>query len=160
MKDQQRIVQLWPDAPADVGVFTHLELKFDLLDNKVTTETAAKDIHGEPYYKHILDTQSDSSISFTGTDVTSYRPPGTPTSPPTSVPQVPAAPVPTATVPTVPAASPTVPQTPWETQPIADPWAQYQEDVAWKNYEEAKKAAVEPEPWMKWAAEREAIANG
>ena len=90
MKDQQRIVQLWPDAPADIGVFTHLELTFDLLDNKVTTETAAKDIHGEPYYKHILDTNSDSSISFTGTDVTSYRPPGVPTGPPASVPSAPA----------------------------------------------------------------------
>ena len=75
MKDQQRIVQLWPGAPVETGAFTHLELTFDLLDDKVTTSTAAKDITGEPYYKHILDTKADSSISFTGTDVTSYRPP-------------------------------------------------------------------------------------
>ena len=86
MKDQQRIVQLWPDAPQDVGVFTHLELTFDLLDDKVTTATAAKDVRGEPYYKHILDTKQDSSISFTGTDVTSYRPHGVPSGPQINVP--------------------------------------------------------------------------
>lgn len=81
MKDQQRIAHLWPDAPADAAVFTHLELKFDLIDDKVTTETAAKDVQGEAYYKHILNTKTDSSISFTGTDVTSYRPPSASTNP-------------------------------------------------------------------------------
>ncbi len=59
----------------DLDLFSHLELTFDLHDNKVTTETAAKDIHGESYYKHILDTATDSAIAMTGTDITHYRPP-------------------------------------------------------------------------------------
>jgi len=30
MQDQQRIVQLWPTAPGDHEMFSHLELSFDL----------------------------------------------------------------------------------------------------------------------------------
>ena len=56
MKDQQHILELWPNAPVDSGLFTHLEMTFDLHENKVITETSAKDIHGEPYFKYILDT--------------------------------------------------------------------------------------------------------
>lgn len=37
MKDQQRIIQLWPDAPLDIDLFSHLELTFDLKGDKVTT---------------------------------------------------------------------------------------------------------------------------
>ena len=55
MKDQQRIVEVWPNAPGDIDMFSHLELTFDLHEGKVTTETAAKDINGEAYFKHVLD---------------------------------------------------------------------------------------------------------
>merc|ERR1712151_819300 len=81
MKDQQRIVHLWPNAPGNHEMFSHLELKFDLQEGKVTTETAAKDAKGDAYHKHVLDLTTDSSISFTGNDVTHYRPPGEPTIP-------------------------------------------------------------------------------
>jgi len=76
MQDQQRIVQLWPTAPGDHEMFSHLELSFDLQEGKVTTETAAKDASGEPYHKHVLDLATDSSISFTGSEVTHYKPAG------------------------------------------------------------------------------------
>ena len=75
MKDQKRIVQLWPNAQADTPIFSHLELKFDLDDGKVTTTTAAKDFQGNPLFKHVLDMETESSISFTGTDVTHYKVP-------------------------------------------------------------------------------------
>jgi hypothetical protein len=76
MKDQQRIVQLWPTAPGNHEMFSHLELSFDLAEGKVTTETAAKDASGEPYHKHVLDLATDSSISLTGSEVTHYKPAG------------------------------------------------------------------------------------
>ena len=91
MKDQKRIVQLWPNAQADTPIFSHLELKFDLDDGKVTTTTAAKDFQGNPLFKHVLDMETESSISFTGTDVTHYKVPTQAASP---EPQVTSNPVP------------------------------------------------------------------
>ena len=89
----------------DIDLFSHLELTFNLHDDKVTTSTAAKDIRGESYYKHILDTKTDSSIAFTGSDVTSYRYPGEASS--TQVPASPSAP----------------PVAVWESKEVQEPYA-------------------------------------
>ena len=51
LQDQKRIKQVWPDAPIETGVFSHMELNFDLYDGKVTVETAAKDTRGDAYYQ-------------------------------------------------------------------------------------------------------------
>lgn len=121
MKDQQRIVQLWPNAPGNHEMFSHLELKFNLNEGKVTTETAAKDAKGDAYHKHVLDLATDSSLSFTGKEVTAYRPPEGPTIPieggvmpaiqPSAAPAQPAvAPAPVQPAPAQPAAAPVQPQ--------------------------------------------------
>ena len=46
---------LWPDAPLkDAEMFTHLNIEFDLGAGLIEIETAAKDIHGEPFYTYEL----------------------------------------------------------------------------------------------------------
>ena len=45
---------MFPTAPdSDKALFEHLNLALDLHNNKVTVETAAKDNHGDPYYKYV-----------------------------------------------------------------------------------------------------------
>ena len=55
LADQERLKALWPDAPTHMDLFSHLKFHFDLVDGKVATETAAKDVQGEPYYWHVFD---------------------------------------------------------------------------------------------------------
>ena len=40
---------------ADKEMFSHLNFKLDLANNKVVAETAAKDFHGKPLYQHDFD---------------------------------------------------------------------------------------------------------
>ena len=60
---------MWPDARLkDKEMFTHLNLEFDLNNNKVTAETAAKDYHGVPIYQYIYDTREQSAVEITNID--------------------------------------------------------------------------------------------
>lgn len=62
LKDQQQIKRLWPSAPTDIDLFSHLRMDIDLHDGLVTTETAAKDIHGLPYYQYIFDLKTPAIV--------------------------------------------------------------------------------------------------
>ena len=44
---------LWKDAPAsDAPLFDFIEMDFNLHDDVITAETAAKDHHGKPIYSY------------------------------------------------------------------------------------------------------------
>ena len=124
-------------------MFSHLELSFDLAEGKVTTETAAKDAQGEAYHKHVLDLATDSSISFTGTEVTGYRPAGEQLAPiaPTAAPvQTAPAPVQTAPAP-VQQVAPAPAPTPAPAQPEygAYDWTNPDE---WKKFLKPEELAI------------------
>ena len=55
LQDRQRIEAMWPGAPVDADLFAHLEMDIDLQHGTVTTETAARDIRGDPLYAHLFD---------------------------------------------------------------------------------------------------------
>ena len=60
---------MWPDARIkDKEMFTHLNLEFDLNNNKIVAETAAKDYHGVPIYQYIYNTEEKSAIEITNID--------------------------------------------------------------------------------------------
>jgi len=51
LREENSLSQMWPDALiADREMFSHLNLNFDLTNDKVTVETAAKDYHGQAHY--------------------------------------------------------------------------------------------------------------
>ena len=139
-------------------MFSHLELTFDLHEGKVTTETAAKDAHGEPYHKHVLDLKTDASLSFTGTEVTAYRPSGQEVVPvaPTAPVQVAPTPMtaqPVHTAQPVQPAAPAYDETnPYEFLKYREPGAPYVDVYDWRNPDEWKK-------YLKPAAPEAAVAN-
>jgi len=49
-------------------MFTHLNIEFDLNDDKITAETAAKDYHGVPHYQYVYNTSDKSAIEITNTE--------------------------------------------------------------------------------------------
>ena len=60
---------MWPDARIkDKEMFTHLNLEFDLNNNKITAETAAKDYHGVPIYQYIYNSDEKMAIEITTLD--------------------------------------------------------------------------------------------
>ena len=60
---------MWPDARIkDKEMFTHLNLEFDLNNNKITAETAAKDYHGVPIYQYIYNSDEKMAIEITNLD--------------------------------------------------------------------------------------------
>ena len=49
--DIKRIKEVWPDAPTShLDMFQHLKFDFDLMENRVTTYTSARDVDGTPIY--------------------------------------------------------------------------------------------------------------
>lgn len=60
---------MWPDARfKDHEMFSHLNLSFDLVNDKVTVETAAKDYHGQAHYQYIYDTDYHTAVEVTNID--------------------------------------------------------------------------------------------
>ena len=108
-----------------MDLFSHLKFQFDLVDGKVSTETAAKDIQGEPYYWHVFDLKDGAQVGIASTAVAATVPtppaPATAPKPPTS------APTPPTTVPAPPVAKPapptSVPTSPPTTKPLPNPVA-------------------------------------
>ena len=51
LQDEEEMEKMFPFARlSDKEMFTHLNLEFDLNNEKITAETAAKDYHGVPMY--------------------------------------------------------------------------------------------------------------
>ena len=51
LQDESQIENMFPDVgKEDKEMFTHLNLEFDISNEKITAETAAKDYHGVPLY--------------------------------------------------------------------------------------------------------------
>ena len=82
-----------------MDLFSHLKFTFDLDDGKVSTETAARGVNGEPYYWHVFDLKDAAQVGVASTAVegpaTVPTQPITALTPPTTVP-APPMPVPTA----------------------------------------------------------------
>lgn len=69
LKDQDHTAAMWPDARLkDREMFSHLNLSFDLSNDKVTVETAAKDYHGQAHYQYIYDTDYNTAVEVTNID--------------------------------------------------------------------------------------------
>ena len=52
LKDKRVISQIWSDyETVDNEVFSHLHVKFNMEDDQVTIQTAAKDVNGAPVKK-------------------------------------------------------------------------------------------------------------
>jgi len=57
---------MWPDARLkDREMFQHLRLGFDLAEDRITVETAAKDYHGVPIYQFVYDTDDKIAVEIT-----------------------------------------------------------------------------------------------
>ncbi len=50
-------------------MFSHVNLNFDLTNDKITVETAAKDYHGVPHYQYIYNAGDKSAV-----EITSFEP--------------------------------------------------------------------------------------
>ena len=87
LKDQDHIGAMWPDARLkDREMFSHLNLSFDLTNDKVTVETAAKDYHGKAHYQYIYDTDYHTAVEVTNIDDNEV--PEAPTTSPVAAPVV------------------------------------------------------------------------
>ena len=57
LQDETEMEKMFPFASlSDKEMFTHLNLEFDLNNEKITAQTAAKDCHGAPMYQFVFDT--------------------------------------------------------------------------------------------------------
>lgn len=66
LKEEAHLEEMWPDARLkDKEMFQHLNLAFDLTEDRVTVETAAKDYHGVPVYQFVYDTDDKTAVEIT-----------------------------------------------------------------------------------------------